>query len=328
MKATQSFTVRPALPDEPRGLARLAMNLRWSWDRRTRDLFALGRPRRRGRRSGATRSATLGLVEPRPPGRAGRRPAFLAVLRRGRARASTRYLERPPLVPGQRLTAGSRCAASPTSPPSSASPRRSRSTRAASACWPATTSRRPPTSACRWSASACSTATATSASRCRSTAGSRSATPTSTPGRWRCSLCDGRRSPSTWPASARGPDLAGRRGPGAALPARHRRRRERPPHLRTITDRLYGGDTEHRLRQEILLGVGGVRALRGAGRATTQVFHTNEGHAGFLGLERIREPHRRRRPQLRRGHRGGPGRAASSPPTRRCPPASTASPAS
>jgi starch phosphorylase len=60
-----------------------------------------------------------------------------------------------------------------------------------------------------------------------------------------------------------------------------------PPHLRTITDRLYGGDTEHRLRQEILLGVGGVRALRAVGEAT-QLFHTNEGHAGFLGLERIR----------------------------------------
>ncbi|MGI9021816.1 MAG: alpha-glucan family phosphorylase [Acidimicrobiales bacterium] len=54
-----------------------------------------------------------------------------------------------------------------------------------------------------------------------------------------------------------------------------------------VTDRLYGGDTEHRLRQEILLGVGGVRALEQRG-ITPQVFHTNEGHAGFLGLERIR----------------------------------------
>ncbi len=56
---------------------------------------------------------------------------------------------------------------------------------------------------------------------------------------------------------------------------------------RTVTDRLYGGDSEHRLRQEILLGVGGVRALDALGE-TMQVFHTNEGHAGFLGLERIR----------------------------------------
>ena len=63
--------------------------------------------------------------------------------------------------------------------------------------------------------------------------------------------------------------------------------------LRDITDRLYGGNTEHRLRQEMLLGVGGVRALRAwsrlSGAPAPQVFHTNEGHAGFLGLERIRE---------------------------------------
>jgi starch phosphorylase len=57
--------------------------------------------------------------------------------------------------------------------------------------------------------------------------------------------------------------------------------------LRSVTNRLYGGDTEHRLRQEILLGIGGVQALDLAGM-WPQVFHSNEGHAGFLGLERIR----------------------------------------
>jgi starch phosphorylase len=56
---------------------------------------------------------------------------------------------------------------------------------------------------------------------------------------------------------------------------------------RIVTDRLYGGDTEHRLRQEMLLGIGGVRALEALG-IDAQVFHTNEGHAGFLGFERIR----------------------------------------
>ncbi len=68
---------------------------------------------------------------------------------------------------------------------------------------------------------------------------------------------------------------------------------ENPGHYREVTDRLYGGTSEHRLRQEILLGVGGVRALRVFTRLTgapePEVFHTNEGHAGFLGLERIRE---------------------------------------
>jgi len=68
---------------------------------------------------------------------------------------------------------------------------------------------------------------------------------------------------------------------------------ENPEALREVTDRLYGGSEEHRLRQELLLGVGGVRALRAHSRITgapdPEVFHTNEGHAGFLGLERIRE---------------------------------------
>lgn len=58
--------------------------------------------------------------------------------------------------------------------------------------------------------------------------------------------------------------------------------------IRKVTDRLYGGGTEHRLRQEILLGIGGVRALSALGEKP-QVFHSNEGHAGFLGLERIRQ---------------------------------------
>jgi len=54
-----------------------------------------------------------------------------------------------------------------------------------------------------------------------------------------------------------------------------------------ITNRLYGGDQEHRLRQELVLGIGGVRVLSAMGM-TPHVFHLNEGHAGFLALERIR----------------------------------------
>ncbi|MEU3492458.1 alpha-glucan family phosphorylase [Kitasatospora cineracea] len=65
------------------------------------------------------------------------------------------------------------------------------------------------------------------------------------------------------------------------------------PAERDVTDRLYGGGSEHRLLQEILLGIGGVRAVRTYCRLTghpePEVFHTNEGHAGFLGLERIGE---------------------------------------
>ena len=68
---------------------------------------------------------------------------------------------------------------------------------------------------------------------------------------------------------------------------------ENGPAEREVTDRLYGGGGEHRLQQEMLLGIGGVRALRVYCRITghpdPEVFHTNEGHAGFLSLERIRE---------------------------------------
>ncbi len=65
------------------------------------------------------------------------------------------------------------------------------------------------------------------------------------------------------------------------------------PLMREVTDRLYGGGSDHRLRQELLLGIGGVRAVRRyceiTGHPQPEVFHTNEGHAGFLGIERIRE---------------------------------------
>lgn len=60
---------------------------------------------------------------------------------------------------------------------------------------------------------------------------------------------------------------------------------------RVITDRLYGGDAEHRIKQELVLGVGGVRAVQRFCEINSQpqpdVFHMNEGHAGFLGIERI-----------------------------------------
>ncbi|MCW2694815.1 MAG: glgP [Mycobacterium sp.] len=68
---------------------------------------------------------------------------------------------------------------------------------------------------------------------------------------------------------------------------------DNPPELRGICDRLYGGNADHRLHQEVLLGIGGTRALRRysalTGHPAPDVFHLNEGHAGFAGVERIRE---------------------------------------
>jgi starch phosphorylase len=60
------------------------------------------------------------------------------------------------------------------------------------------------------------------------------------------------------------------------------------PWDRELTHRLYGGDQEMRIKQEIVLGVGGVRALRALG-IQPAVWHMNEGHSAFLVLERMRE---------------------------------------
>ena len=60
------------------------------------------------------------------------------------------------------------------------------------------------------------------------------------------------------------------------------------PEDREVTYHLYGGDWENRLKQELLLGVGGIRALRNLG-IEPQIYHCNEGHAAFTGLERLRE---------------------------------------
>jgi starch phosphorylase len=63
---------------------------------------------------------------------------------------------------------------------------------------------------------------------------------------------------------------------------------ENSPAERDITHRLYGGDDAMRIRQEMVLGIGGVRALRAIGKSPA-VWHMNEGHAAFLVLERLRE---------------------------------------
>ena len=65
-------------------------------------------------------------------------------------------------------------------------------------------------------------------------------------------------------------------------------RQDNPEELRGIVARLYQGDTRTRLRQEIVLGIGGVRLLRALG-VETDVYHLNEGHCAFLTLELLRE---------------------------------------
>jgi len=59
------------------------------------------------------------------------------------------------------------------------------------------------------------------------------------------------------------------------------------PEDRTVTHYLYGGDHENRLRQELILGIGGIRALDAMG-IKPDLFHSNEGHSAFISLERLR----------------------------------------
>jgi starch phosphorylase len=95
------------------------------------------------------------------------------------------------------------------------------------------------------------------------------------------------------------------------------------PAHRGITSELYGGGPELRLKQELLLGIGGWRLLTALG-IQPEVCHLNEGHAAFAVLERARSfmekpgsPSKSRWPSR--------ARATSLPPTRRWPPALTAS---
>ena len=96
------------------------------------------------------------------------------------------------------------------------------------------------------------------------------------------------------------------------------------PQDRDITDSLYGGDTDTRIRQEIVLGIGGLRALKALGLEPT-VYHMNEGHSAFLALERIRVLMARARSEFRRSAAKPPAPTTSSPPTRPCRPASICS---
>ncbi len=99
---------------------------------------------------------------------------------------------------------------------------------------------------------------------------------------------------------------------------------ENGPAERAVTDRLYGGDREHRLRQEILLGIGGREGARRGRRRPRGV----PLQRGPRGLPRHRAPAAARRgagPRADGGDRGGPRARRCSPPTRPCRPASTGS---
>jgi starch phosphorylase len=96
------------------------------------------------------------------------------------------------------------------------------------------------------------------------------------------------------------------------------------PQDRGIADSLYGGDIDTRIRQEIVLGIGGMRALKAMGLKPT-VYHMNEGHSAFLALEQVRVLMRDQETDLRRSPGSRLAPAMFSPPTRRFRPESICS---
>ena len=293
------------------------MNLRWSWDEQTRDLFRWVDPDAVGRHPARPRPA------PRPPWRpSGSRPSpptrpSSRFLDRGRRRAHP--LPRPaPLVP-------ERPGRQPARPGRLLLPRvRHRRGPPAVLGRPRRAGRRPPqgrqpTSACRSSASACSTATATSARASAADGWQQERYPDLDPHAMaHPAVRRHHASASTWPASrCVCPGLAGRRRPDAALPARHRRRGQPaapPPGHRPALRRRHrapappGDRPRHRRRA----GPAGARAS--TPRCSTPTRATPASSASSASASSSRAG-----PVVHRGARGGAGRRASSPPTRRCP---------
>ena len=257
----------PSCPRCCKPLGELARNLRWCWHTDTQDLFRSVDPQAVGRPPGSDPIRLLADVSVERLQTLSADKKFVKNLRADPGRPG-RLPDRRPLVPGlRRRERRPRRRRSATSPRSSASPRCCRSTPAVWASWPVTTSRRPVTSACRSSGSACSTgmgyfrqslnlagwqqeryplldpelaAADPAARRGRARCGSRC--------RWPAARCTPR---SGWPRSAgcRCCCWTPTWSRTAATSARS-------------TDRLYGGGTDHRLAQEVLLGIGGVRAIR------------------------------------------------------------------
>ena len=297
VRAIRRFTVRPVLPPALSALGDLAGNLRWSWHPPTQDVFAEVDPEI-WECDQARPGPAPGCGEPRAARGARRRPGLPRPARCGEGRPR-RLPRRRALVRPQ----GRRRGADPDRLllPGVRHHRRA----AAVLRRPRHPGRRPPQGRQRPRRPAGRRRPALPRRLLQAVALARGlaarAVPRARPRRAARSRCSARRT-----ATARhdldracpdGPELLAKiwvaqvgRVPLLLLDSDVE---GNPDHYREVTDRLYGGTSEHRLRQEILLGIGGVRALRVHARITgasePEVFHTNEGHAGFLGLERIRE---------------------------------------
>ena len=291
MKAIRRFTVRAVLPENLGALEELAGNLRWSWHEPTRQLFARISPEL-WQQTGHDPIALLGAVDPARLAELANDHGYVEWANRLRDDLHA-YLSEPRWYQGLDDSAPRSIAYfSPEFGIAAALPQYSGGLGilAGDHLKSGERPRRP-------------------AGRCRPVlpfrlllAGDRPGRlaagelPGARPGRaaaGRAAQAGRHRGADHARAARRGaarPGLAGRRRPHPPPAPRHGHPRERR-RLRSVTDRLYGGGGEHRLLQELLLGIGGVRAIKVwtelTGMPAPEVFHTNEGHAGFLGVERI-----------------------------------------
>ncbi len=303
VRAIRRFTVRPVLPPALAALGDLAGNLRWSWHPPTQDVFAEVDPET-WEATGQDPVRLLGAVGPDRLEELAADQGFLDRL--GAAEADLDAYLGGERWYGRKAGSEAPTRDRATSPRSSASPRCCRSTPAASASWPVTTSRPPATSASRSSASACSTTPATSSSRSRARAGSRSSYPVLDPDELPISLlreADGDRALISI-ALPDGPDLLAQiwvaqvgRVPLLLLDSDVE---GNPDHYRDVTDRLYGGSSEHRLPPG--------DAARHRRRARAPRLLPAHRYVGARGLPHQRGPRRLPRPRAdpradRRGER-------------------------
>ena len=291
MKILGRMAVFPEIPERIHRLHDLAYNLWWTWNPPAQRLYATHQP---GALESSEHNAVRVLLEvdAAAAGGARRRCRFPGALRCRLCRRST-----PTCIHEQtwfrRTYPEEASPPSPISPPSLGCTNRCPSIPAAWASSPATTAKRQATWGCPSSASAFSIRRATSASASTRRASRRPSTRSCTSRRCR-------RTAATGPDGHEvmiSVDLPGRkvyakvwRIQVGRIPLYLMDTDVEPntPGDRVLSARLYGGDHEMRIAQEIMLGIGGVRAIRALG-LDPMVWHMNEGHSAFLGLERCRE---------------------------------------
>ncbi len=272
-----SIEVNPRVPERLARLEELADNLWYSWDRPTRELFERLQPAL-WNAVGQSPKAFLKRIDERRLIEAAADPVFLSNFNRVLSAYDTYHARGAARPAGASLCTPT--ISLPTSAPSSVSTRACRSIPAASAFSPAITARRRAICACRSSAVGllyrqgyfCPDHRQPGQSARRRTR-IRISTELPVAPVKREDGTEVRVSVELPGRASVGTHVAGARRPRPPVSARYRRRRENPERDRSITYRLYGGDRTTRIEQEIVLGIGGVRALAALGLQADGLAH-------------------------------------------------------